>query len=492
MTTLFDHTGLPLWVYIVIIAVGSIVLLVTVAVAIRCWIGRRNAKRFQEAEGLTGGPMRRVTVRRGRVVPSSQHLSLTGSKFGMRQFGLLADNESTMTGRRSPFEWWNTIMDRSQSRQDQMSQMETASISTRPASRGTIVAPRPETHGTPSPTPEKNKEPVTRTWELTIPSPSSSPAPSPLGPNRALNFSRSFSNRAPSSPRTLRSQVTLSRISERSPHQSMINTSNSPVLSKPNRTSYQSAINPVDNTPLSGQLSESSLATPRKSMTLAPPPARTRPTTQWPSPSLHDGVPVSNHSKRLSNRRTSHRESPADNSSQLSLPLPVATSMSRSSPQLNLPKLDSQPNHSLYSLPNQSRIELHHSREEPDSQMPAPPLTSQPNRSSSTFDSGVINYDSQIPRSHNANRYWSSRIDLVEASLSSGQRRSITATPQIRHSRNPSTDQLRRSHYSPDEERGEVVHENMLGIVTVPGKNNTKVLRKKSLKRMQIAGSLGA
>ena len=176
MTTLLDHTGLPIWVYIVLIAVGSILVLVTTAVALRCWVLRRNAKRHQESESLTGGPMRRLTVRRGRVVPTSQHLSLTGSKFGMRQFGQLADSESTMTGRRSPFEWWNTIMDRSQSRQD-MSQMETASITTQPTFRATnAVARREILTDAPSQTPEK-KEPVMRTWEVTLPSESDSPSP---------------------------------------------------------------------------------------------------------------------------------------------------------------------------------------------------------------------------------------------------------------------------------------------------------------------------
>ncbi|OQV03329.1 hypothetical protein CLAIMM_08381 isoform 1, partial [Cladophialophora immunda] len=218
------------WVYIVIIAVGSTLLLVTLAVALRCWFLRRRAKQQREVDNLTG-PLRRVTLRRGRMVPTSQHLSLTGSKFGMRQFGMLADNESAMTGRKSPFEWWATIMDRSQSRQDQMSQVETASIITRPTSRATTITARRDLYNsTPVQTPEKSKDvTTTRTWEITIPSPT--PSPSPLGPNRHTNFSRSFSNRAPCSPVTQRSQATLSRISERSPHQSMISAINGPSVS---------------------------------------------------------------------------------------------------------------------------------------------------------------------------------------------------------------------------------------------------------------------
>ena len=202
MTTLFDHTGLPLWAYILIISIGSILLLVTVAITLRCWVLRRNAKRHHDPDSLTGGPMRRVTLRRGRVVPTSQHLSLTGSKFGLRQFGMLAENESTMTGRRSPFEWWNNMLERSSSRHDQMSQIETGSISMRPTSRGTTIAARRELlHGIPTQIAEK--EPITRVLEVKVTSPS--PSPSPLGHTKSTNFSRSFSKPGLSSPLRQRS-----------------------------------------------------------------------------------------------------------------------------------------------------------------------------------------------------------------------------------------------------------------------------------------------
>ena len=488
MTTLFDNTGLPLWVYIVIIAVGSTVLLATVAVALRCWVLRRRAKKHQGSDGLTGGPMRRLTVRRGRVVPSSQHLSLTGSKFGVRQFGILADNESTMTGRKSPFEWWNTIMDRSQSRQDQMSQVETGSIMTRPGSRANTVGGRREMlHGTPSQTPEKNKEPVTKTWELTIPSPTHSPTPSPLGPNRSTNFSRSFSNRAPSSPLTQRSQVTLSRISERSPHQSMISTANGPAMSSQNRSSHHTAINPVDNTPLPGQAPQPSPTTPRKSMTLVPPPPRSRPTSQRPSP--QQDARSSSQSRSTSSKRRSQRDASSSTGSRLTVPKPAALPMSSSTPQLILPDFGNTPiTNSFYRQPNPSRPDVSRSRRVSNTSTPTASTTNLSRKSSSSIGPSGTFCDTQVPRSQAQAGYWSSRTDLHASP--SAQRKSSSGTPRSGHSRNPSTDQPRRSRYSTDEENGGV-QENSMGILTVPGKNNQRVLRKKSLKRMQVVSSLG-
>ncbi|KIW65952.1 hypothetical protein PV04_08165 [Phialophora macrospora] len=484
--TLFDHTGLPLWVYIVIIAVGSILLLVTVAVGWRCWISRRKARQRHELDGLTGGPMRRVTLRRGRVVPSSQHLSLTGSKFGMRQFGVLADNESTMTGRRSPFEWWSTIMDRSQSRQDQMSQVETGSIMTRPTSRATTITGRKEPlHATPAQTPEKSKEPVTRMWELTIPSPS--PSPSPLGPNKTTNFSRSFSNRGPSSPLTQRSQATLSRISERSPHHSMISAVNGPTISSQSRSSYHSAINPLDNTPLPGQMPQANPSAARESMTLAVPSPRSRPTTQWPN-SSHD-PPKPSLLMSTSSMQPRRHDILMNQAPSLSLPKPVALSTPPTASRLTLPDFSSPISDSFYRQPNSSRLDLSQSPWAGSSPSPSASTTHSRKSSSSIGPSGIF-YETHVPPTYNVAEYWTPPVDSHDFPPSA-QRNSSGSTRRSGHYRNPSTDQRRRSRPPRDEERG-AVQENRIGIMTVPGKHNTKVLRKKSLRRVQVASSLAA
>jgi hypothetical protein len=404
----------------------------------------------------------------------------------MRQFGLLADNESTMGGRRSPFEWWSTIMDRSQSRQDQMSQIETGSIMTRPGSRATTITGRKElSHATPIQTPEKNKEPVTRTWELTIPSPS--PSPSPLGPNKTTNFSRSFSNRGPSSPLTQRSQATLSRISERSPHHSMISAANGPTNSSQNRSSYHSAINPLDNTPLPGQMPQPSPSPPRKSMTLAVPSPRSRPTTQWPS-SPHDPPPPS-HLTSATSRQPRH-DIPTNQAPSLSLPKPVALSISTTPSRLTLPDFSSPISNSFYRQPNSSRLDLSQSPKAGNLPSPSASTTHSSRKSSSSIGPSGVFYETQVPRTYNVADYWTPRVDSHNAS-NSAQRNSSSSARRSGHYRNPSTDQRRLSRPSRDEERGEVP-ENRIGIMTVPGKHNTKVLRKKSLGRMRAVSSLAA
>ncbi|KIX03211.1 uncharacterized protein Z518_06763 [Rhinocladiella mackenziei CBS 650.93] len=484
MTTLFDNTGLPLWVYIVLIVVGSILLLVVVACLIRCWLLRRNSP-DGDLDGLTG-PTRRVTLRRGRMVPTSQHLSLTGSKFGMRQFGTLADNESIMTGRKSPFEWWNSILERSQSRQDRMSQVETASITTRPASRATTLRGRRELlTGTPTLTPEKNKEPVTGTWELTTPSPTPSPT------YKTINFSRSFSSRTPSSPLTQRSQVTLSRISERSPHQSMISMS-TPNLQ--NRSSYHSAIHPVDNTPLTGQ----SQPNPHKSMTLTVLAANTPSSKTSPpfprhnftaSPLITDPIQEQfphRASAAYAPRKSSARVPSPSNAPQSSLAdantsstsLPETNTDDFPTPTLPMPRPVASPasrphghtSNSLYQHPNQSQLDLSHR---------ASVTSTSPSRKSSMSvgRSGIV-YDSQIPE------YWPTRTDLHNLPPPSTPGSKPSGTSSSNSSRNGDTEQA-----SPSQDR-EGEKEGMMGIVTVPGKNNSKVLRKKSLRRTQVVSSI--
>jgi hypothetical protein len=429
--------------------------------------------------------MRRVTVRRGRVVPSSQHLSLTGSKFGMRQFGLLADNESTMTGRRSPFEWWNTIIDRSQSRLDQMSQMETASIVTRPTSRATTNPGRRELHSTPTPTPEKKKEPVTKVWEVTLPPQSPSPSPSPLGPNKAPNFSRSFSNRAPSSPLTQRSQATLSRISERSGHQSFISTIDGPHMPSPSRSSHHSAINPLDSTPLPGQASHYMPTTPRRSMTFAASTPRNRPTTQWPSTSPE--LATSDQTMPPTSWRTPSRDPSFEVAPRLSLPKPVAKPKSPLASNPDPSEYKPPTTNSFYSQTNVSRPDLT-STQTANRSTPDLASSSRPHaKSLPNAERSGISYEPQVPRTYMQSSYWASRTDLHNASTPEPPK-----TGHFRHlssdSRYSSPDQYRKSTYTPDDSGQETV----MGIVTVPGKRNTKVLRKKSLKRMQVVSSLEA
>ncbi|EXJ82847.1 hypothetical protein A1O3_06662 [Capronia epimyces CBS 606.96] len=495
MTTLLDNTGLPLWVYIVLIVVGSMLLLATLAILLRCWFVRRKPKQSY-IEGLTG-PTRRVTLRRGRLVPTSQHLSLTGSKFGTRQFGMLADNESTMTGRRSPFEWWNTIMDRSQSRQDQMSQVETGSISasTRPTSRATTTAGRREVlTATPTLTPEKYKEPVSRTWEVTLPSqspsPPPSPSPSPYG-QKTVNFSRSFVSRTPSSPLAQRSQHTLSRISEKSLHYSMISTNGANGTNQLSPSSYHATVGSISGrSPLFEQPLRNS-PTPANSMSLAIPVSPAK-----PSPTLageqfnHSAVmkPRPWASDRLSASATSLPQ-PAPSPTVPSRPFTADASLSRDHPYLIAPsavptltvpkpvvygtsKPGTSETYSHYNQPNLSQLDLSREsivlsgRDSISAAISDSHLAKQPPANISV-EPNLIVYDTQLPE------YWSQRPGMPD----------LASSLNI----NGSTAMHSREHAGLSEgirnEDGE--EQNRLGIMTVPGKKKSKVLRKKSLRRMQ-------
>ena len=400
------------------------------------------------------------------MVPTSQHLSLTGSKFGMRSFGVLSDNESTMTGRRSPFEWWNTMLERSQSRQDQMSQFETASFTTRPGSRGTTIASRRDFRtSTPTLTPEKSKEPIIRTWELTIP-PAPSPSPPPSN-QQTINFSRAFIPRTPSSPLTQRSQVTLSRISETSPHHSMISTT---AIQLPNRSSYYSAIHPLDHTPFAGQISDArpSASTPLKTMTLAVPPSHT-PTSKRPANLNQDrpNFPSSNLTQSQQSNRLSIPLSAQKK------PLPYPKEGSNSAPSLAVPKpvahrgpslnLDNHLSSKLpYRNPNQSKLDLTH-RNSTGSRTSI--TASRKSSSSISGPSGII-YDSQVPD------FWSTTTDL-------------RTTLRLGDDNDNKTDADNASG-SASGDKGQRDNDNIMGIVTVPGKNSAKVLRKKSRQRKEI------
>ncbi|KIW37568.1 uncharacterized protein PV06_10214 [Exophiala oligosperma] len=483
MTSLLDNTGLPLWVYIVLIVVGSTLLVLVCALSLR-WCLRRGLSRRGDLDNLTGAT-RRVTLRRGRVVPTSQHLSLTGSKFGMRQFGLLGDNESTMTGRRSPFEWWNTVMaERSHSRLDQMSQVETSSVlSSRPVSRSTRRDMRPVT---PIQTPEKSKEATTRSWEITPPS--ASPSPSPSSRRTTVNFSRSFStHNMPVSPLTQRSQHTLSRISERSPHQSMIST-NSPDLFT--HSPYQAAINPVDSTPIPS-LAQSGAEAPRRpsylplatpkpifSTSQTPSTFRSSPLSTPPlaqdadsfSASVGYSQPTYQSAYSIAPRprtadATISRKNGIENLRQSNIPVPdipapksvvypTPTSMTRSMYQ-----------HSSKSQPDLTkRTSMTRGSKRSSGATMLPPTP----KSGSTHGPSGILYEPQVPD------YWSSsRLDVQDLSST------------LRYDRG---DRISGQYDDPVVDGRE--RENVLGIVTVPGKHDTRVLRKKSLKRMTRTSSV--
>ncbi|KAK5936609.1 hypothetical protein PMZ80_011137 [Knufia obscura] len=128
MSSLLIKTNLPLWVWIVIIAIGSVVVLGTFAFVLRRWIVRRRQAAFVDTFGDEGLPQRKVTVRRGRVVEHSKYLSLTGSKYGLNAFGTGDGDGNSRAGARSksPFEWFSTLTDRSQSRISQITQTTTA------------------------------------------------------------------------------------------------------------------------------------------------------------------------------------------------------------------------------------------------------------------------------------------------------------------------------------------------------------------------------
>lgn len=482
MTTLLQHTGVPLWVYIILIVVGSTVLLLTIAVLSRWWFVRRKASHKRDYDGLTGAT-RRVTLRRGRVIPTSQHLSLTGSRFGMRQFGMLADNDSMLTGRRSPFEWWNTIMaERSQSRQDQMSQLETGSLTPRSFSTAT----RQEL-GRTTPTqqtPEKNKEAVARTWEVTPPS------PSPTSSRKTINFSRAFVPRTPTSPLSpgaQRSQYTLSRISERSPHQSMIRTAG---VDHQTRSSYQEVYGRLDTTLLPEQ-QQQIFCRPQTSPHLSIPFSNTKAATLSPTFPSRRPSPLSlnpqtaQQSSRFSASTvtmlppsrtpspTTVRPHTADASLYersasdmrsydipvpcLAMPKPVKYSTLNSESQRWTPP-------SEYRQMSKSQPDLSHgastvSTSPYGSGAPSP----SPRKSTSSIGPSGIIYDSHILD-------WSINSDLQKLSFSLDFERQAGQQPQY------------RAH------EGE--RESLMGIITVPGKKNSKVLRKKSLGRQRLVTSV--
>lgn len=170
-------------------------------------------------------------MRRGRIVPASRYLSLTGSTFGVPHVGTLDENESFRSRSRSPFEWWrNMAMERSPSRQDDMSQVETGSI-TRVESRSSapgIYGRKDFSVSTHSLLLEKDTE-QSQTMQPEVEDAHQGPSPVVREPSSLLapppshlvNFSRTLVPRTSSSPLAHRHNV-LSRIEESSPRHSII------------------------------------------------------------------------------------------------------------------------------------------------------------------------------------------------------------------------------------------------------------------------------
>ncbi|KAK5209062.1 hypothetical protein LTR47_004774 [Exophiala xenobiotica] len=335
-----------------------------------------------------------------------------------------------MTGRRSPFEWWNNMMaERSHSRLDQMSQIETGSLMSRSASRGTLRREFRST--TPNQqTPEKNKETTTSTWEVTPPSPL--PSPSPSMRRTTVNFSRAFlsQTQTPSSPLTQRSQHTLSRISERSPHQSMISMNPGDSLTT-RYSSHQAALNPLDSTPRQGH-AQSSPTTPRRPPHLALPSSKAPSASRSPTFSAYRSSPLSTpplapEADAFRTSATFTRPHTSTHSAIPPRPLTADTATSRRSV--------------VYTAQS-------------DSGTPSPQTPKSP--------SGIV-YDSQVSIP------WPTRLDVQDLS---------------------STLHDYDDHKGASNHADRIERESIMGIVTVPGKRDTRVLRKKSLKRLPKATSM--
>lgn len=230
MASLFVNTPLPLWVWIVIIVVGSTVVLGTVAFVTRFMIVRRRQSDFVDTFGDDDLPQRKVTVRRGRVVEHSKYLSLTGSKFGLNAF-LSDDNDaSSRAGARSksPFEWWSTVKDRSQSRNSQLTQFSTTNDA--PSMYGIPTSPGHSKIFQRKDLNESTASLTSTTKDDSVSVAVTETAPTPP-PAIVRNFSRSFARPAPFSKYSPRQQQTLSRIEESSPHTSIISTRQSRIAS---------------------------------------------------------------------------------------------------------------------------------------------------------------------------------------------------------------------------------------------------------------------
>lgn len=237
MASLLTKSSLALWVWIVIIVVGSLVVLSTVALVLRLILLRRRRTTFIETFGDENIPQRKLTLRRGRVVASSNHLSLTGSKFGFSAFNREADTSSKISTRsKSPFEWWNSVKDRSHSRSSQVTQTTQATYD-RSSILGSYTSPKRNLIYQRSDAGYSNLSLASsRDDEISTTITESQPSPPPVAARKPPNFSRSFSHKYYGDDFPSR-QHTLSRIEELSPHTSMISTRHARNASRASRAS---------------------------------------------------------------------------------------------------------------------------------------------------------------------------------------------------------------------------------------------------------------
>ena len=206
MSSILDQRLIPLWAVIVVIAVGSVLILAAVVTTLRCLYVRRRRKESNSVV-IPDAPTRKVTIRRGRVVSSANHISLTGSAFGALDEDVEAAEVGPARARsRSPFEWWATIKERSQSRQGEMTQTSTGSITS-------TLAEHPGSPGLAFPSPSERLYPDTPAPVLPAnstliqhPKPSSHVPSVHIRPSRNINFSRNLTalhqTEFPSSPST--------------------------------------------------------------------------------------------------------------------------------------------------------------------------------------------------------------------------------------------------------------------------------------------------
>ena len=233
MKTAIGELPFQLWVFIVIVVVGSACLITTTAIIIRCCVLRRRRRKTQQSlEDL--GPMRRVTVRRGRMVPASHYESLTGSRFGINQF---EDNDTVKTGRKSPFDFWSGNK-RESRRGKSVDEMTESSFRAKSPSASAALYGSEFSQSTQS----LDKYATTTIHEVDEP-----PEPELAArPVRNTSFSRPFP-RTPTSPFPRPQQ--LSMIEESSPHTSYISTKSTRQSGIPHFDSNMSRMDQNRSTP---------------------------------------------------------------------------------------------------------------------------------------------------------------------------------------------------------------------------------------------------
>lgn len=250
MASLFAHSRLKLWMWIVIIAAGSMILLCLPVLGWWCCVRRQRAKKKSLPSPILAAT-RKVTIRRGRMVSSSRYLSLTGSKFGLGQFLNVEEKDQGERSRsrsKSPFTWWlSTMQDRSQSRQSHMSSQRQM----HEAYSHCYQKPEPAFHNH-----HARKESTTSNYSL--PSIINGrelaedarvnplrAAESPSGPHspKHVNFSRAFSPLHQSTLRSTSTPNVLSQIVESSPRHSTVSKPPSLISASEVVSRHQGAIN---------------------------------------------------------------------------------------------------------------------------------------------------------------------------------------------------------------------------------------------------------